>query len=117
MGRAARHEEGRVIMYADNLTKSIKAAIETTNKRREIQIGYNQKHNVKPQPIIKAITDVFRFDEDEKALPKKEFLKEYLHKLKNQLDLARRNLQFDKAATIADKIKEVKAKMEEASKE
>lgn len=112
MGRAARHEEGKVIMYADSLTRSIKAAMETTNKRRQIQIDYNKKHHVKPQPIVKAITDIFRFDEDEKALPKKEFLKEYLHKLKNQLDLARRNLQFDKAASIAEKIKEVKAKME-----
>ncbi len=117
MGRAARHEEGRVIMYADSLTKSIKAAMETTNQRRQIQLDYNKKHHVKPRPIVKVITDIFRFDEDEKALPQKEFLKEYLHKLKNQLDLARRNLQFDKAASIAEKIKTVKAKMEEPPKE
>ncbi len=117
MGRAARHEEGRVIMYADSLTKSIKAAMETTNQRRQIQLDYNKKHHVKPRPIVKVITDIFRFEENEKALPKKEFLKEYLHKLKNQLDLARRNLQFDKAASIAEKIKTVKAKMEEPPKE
>ncbi len=107
MGRAARHPEGKVIMYADNLTGSIKKAIETTNRRRKAQIEYNEKHGVSPSPIIKGIKDTFVSKEEESAVPKKEFMKEYLRKLKSQLEMARRNLQFDKASEIKRQIEKL----------
>lgn len=113
MGRAARNIEGKVIMYADNLTGSIKKAIETTNRRRQMQIEYNKKYNKKPQAIIKDIKDTFRAKEEEE-LPKKEFMKEYLRKLKSQLELARRNLQFDKAAQLKNKIDQLSKKLKDS---
>ncbi len=112
MGRAARNAEGKVIMYADNLTGSIKKAIETTTRRRQIQIEYNKQHNKQPQAIVKDIKDTFHAKEEEE-LPKKEFMKEYLRKLKSQLELARRNLQFDKAAEIKSQIEKIQEKIKD----
>jgi len=117
MGRAARHPEGRVIMYADKITGSMKRAIDLTNKRRDIQNEYNKKNGFKPEPIIREIKDTFKdqLPGEEDVLPKKEFLNEYLKELKSKLDLARRNLQFDKAALIKSKIDQLSKKLKDPS--
>lgn len=115
MGRAARHPEGKVIMYADSITGSMKKAIDLTQKRREIQDKYNKEHGFKPQPIIKEIKDTFhdQLPEEEAVLPKKEFLNEYIKELNSKLDLARRNLQFDKAAQLKERIDALKKKLKD----
>lgn len=114
MGRASRHPQGRIIMYADKITGSMKQAIAETNRRRKIQAEYNKKNNVAPQAIVKNIKDtlsVYQKENEENYLPADEFKKEYLKQLKSQLDLARRNLQFEKAAEIKAKIDVVTEKI------
>lgn len=111
MGRTARHPKGHIIMYADNMTGSMKAAISETNRRRKIQADYNKKHNKKPQQVVKAIRETLAPKEEKEEglkLPHEEFIREYLRELKNKLDLAQRNLQFDKAAMIKQQIDKVK---------
>jgi len=117
MGRAARHQDGLVIMYADKVTRSMKRAIEETTRRRIIQEAYNKEHNVSPATILKSINETLSMrDKKEERMPADEFIKEYLKELNARLDLARRNLQFDKAADIKKKIDEVKAKTIDAKK-
>ncbi len=105
MGRAARHKNGHIIMYADRITRSMKKAIKETKRRRKIQESYNKIHRTEPMTVIKPIRETLVEEEkEEERLPKKEFLKEYLKQLKYQLNLARRNLQFKKAAKIKSRI-------------
>lgn len=114
IGRAARNSEGRVILYADKMTGSIKQALEETNRRREKQIKYNTEHGITPKTIIKSIsstlremseTDFIKDDskevEDLKNIDKK--LKEYNRKMKE----AAQNLEFEQAMVYRDKIKEL----------
>ena len=115
IGRAARNAHGRVILYADRMTGSIKDALEETNRRREKQIRYNQEHNITPQTIKKSIasslkemteTDFLKQEtkqevEDLKNIDKK--LKEYTRKMKE----AAQNLEFEEAMVYRDKIKEL----------
>jgi len=114
MGRASRHPEGHIIMYADKITSSMKKAIKETKRRRKIQKEYNRSHNLKPLPITKEVRDTLSLlsREKEETSPKEEFLKEYFKQLKYQLDLARRNLQFEKAAQIKEKIEKFKSKID-----
>ncbi len=117
VGRAARHEEGRVIMYADHQTGSMKRTIDETNRRRDIQQAYNQEHNITPKSISRAVGDLLpRAPKEEKPkldlkkIPKDEY--DYLIRdLTSQMDLAAANLEFEKAAELRDLIAEVKAKM------
>ena len=109
MGRASRHPRGHIIMYADQLTLSMKKAIQETKRRRKIQECYNKRHKLKPEAVIKEIKETLSpREEKEEKLPQKEFVKEYLKELKIKLDLARRNLQFEKAAEIQEKIETIK---------
>ncbi|TAK89544.1 excinuclease ABC subunit UvrB [Patescibacteria group bacterium] len=117
IGRAARHVEGRVIMYADNITRSMKVAIDTTQERRKIQTAYNDKHGITPAGIQKALSermqaeeaaetdDIKKFNIDD--IPKDE-RKHLLSELENQMKLAAENLQFEKAAALRDQIDEIK---------
>lgn len=117
IGRAARHVEGKVIMYADRITGSMKVAIEETNRRREKQTAYNEAHGITPQGIQKAIAE--RMAEEREAeladvqaldlakIPKDE-LKYLLKQLNEQMDLAAANLQFEKAAELRDQIAEIR---------
>jgi excinuclease ABC subunit B len=114
MGRASRHPQGKVIMYADKITSSMQRAIDETNRRRKIQEEYNKKNKVAPKAIIKDIRDslsLLSLKKDDGEEPKEEFLKDYLKQLKYKLDLARRNLQYEKAAEIKEKIDELKEKV------
>ncbi len=119
VGRAARHVEGRVIMYADTVTGSMQRTIDETNRRRKIQEAYNKEHGITPQGIAKAVEKGLRPDLPEEAKKAKLDLKkipkdEYKHLLKDlsaQMDLAAANLEFEKAAELRDIISDIKAKM------
>jgi len=111
MGRASRHPQGKVIMYADTVTGSMRRAIEETNRRRVIQEVYNKKHGTSPAPIVKEIKETLSSrDKQPEVLPKDEFIREYAKELNAKLDLARRNLQFEKAAIIKKQLDEIKSK-------
>ncbi|HIA91833.1 TPA: excinuclease ABC subunit UvrB [Candidatus Saccharibacteria bacterium] len=111
IGRAARHVEGRVIMYADNITRSMKAAIDETDRRRKIQKSYNKKHGITPEGIQKNIDKGMRADIpdsdkkklDPRKIPKGE-IPHLIRDLTNQMDLAAKNLEFEKAAELRDLI-------------
>lgn len=121
IGRAARHMEGKVLMYADTTTRSMKAAIDETNRRRSIQEAYNTEHNQKPVSIAKEIDEGLRalIPDKEKDKPKKLNLNkipkdEYRSLIKDltgQMELASANLEFEKAAELRDQIADIKARM------
>lgn len=116
IGRAARHREGMVIMYADNMTGSMERAIKVTRDRREVQERYNAEHGITPTSIQKAIEERMHDEEeaetaDVKAIdfakvPKDE-LKYLQRQLKEQMQLAAANLQFEKAAELRDQLGEI----------
>jgi excinuclease ABC subunit B len=120
IGRAARNVEGRVIMYAETLTDSMKRAISETNRRRQIQMEYNKRHGIIPTTVKKAVRDVIEAtkvaedaadyvpDKDVVRMNKKE-LKSYIEKLEIQMKEAAKNLEFEKAARLRDIIFELKA--------
>ncbi|HEX8762259.1 MAG TPA: excinuclease ABC subunit UvrB [Candidatus Saccharimonadales bacterium] len=119
VGRAARHVEGRVIFYADNVTKSMKATIDETTRRRKIQEDYNKTNNITPTGVSKAIEKGMRPDLPEEAkrakvdlkkIPKDEY-KALVKDLTAQMELASANLQFEQAAELRDIILDIKAKM------
>lgn len=121
IGRAARHENGTVLMYADRITRSMKAAIDETNRRRTIQEAYNTEHNQKPISIAKEIDEGLRAiipdkDKDKpprldlKKIPKDEY-KTLIKDLTGQMELASANLEFEKAAEIRDMIADIRSKM------
>lgn len=117
IGRAARHVEGRVIMYADNITESMKYAIDETNRRRKYQEEYNKRYNIKPKSIKKEIRGRLIDEEEDKDVDmdiermdirqKKILLKE----LNEEMLIAADRLQFEKAAELRDQIKEIKLSM------
>jgi excinuclease ABC subunit B len=118
IGRAARHVEGRVIMYADRITDSMKYAIDTTTARRAVQEAYNLEHGITPEGIKKAMGERMQAAvEAETAdvreihpqdIPKEERTK-LIADLGKQMQLAAENLQFEKAALLRDQIDELKA--------
>lgn len=117
IGRAARHQEGRVIMYADTITGSMKRAIDETNRRREIQQVHNKKHNITPAGIAKAIDKGMRLDYPDDQKPKldvrkipKDEIKHVIRDLTRQMELASANLEFEKAAELRDMIGTLKDK-------
>lgn len=121
MGRAARNEAGQVIMYADRITDSMKQAIGETERRREIQEAYNEKHNITPRTIKKEVRDVIRAtmvaDEQSEYLeehPKltnltKNERAEVIEKMEQEMKQAARELNFEKAAELRDLVLELKA--------
>lgn len=119
VGRAARHVEGRVIMYADRVTGSMQRTLDETRRRRIIQEKYNTDHNQTPEGISKSIEKGMRPDLPEEAKTAKLNLKkipkdEYGHLIKDltsQMDLAAANLEFEKAAELRDIIDDIKKKL------
>lgn len=119
VGRAARHVEGRVLMYADHITGSMQRTIDETNRRRKIQEAHNKKHGITPEGIIKNIEKGMNPELTEEAKKAKLDLKkipkdEYGHLVKDltsQMDLAAANLEFEKAAELRDIITDIKSKL------
>jgi excinuclease ABC subunit B len=118
VGRAARHQEGRVIMYANVITKSIQHTLDETTRRRKIQDDYNKKHGITPTGVSKEIEEGLRavipkeaqmVKRDIKKIPKDEYAR-VIKDLTAEMDLASANLQFESAAEIRDLINEIKAK-------
>lgn len=119
MGRAARHLNGHVIMYADRITKSMKAAIDETTRRRKVQEAYNSQHGITPESIRKAIADS-RLAGTKESLPgiqegvidasklNSDEVKLYIEELNDQMELASQNLEFELAAKLRDQITELK---------
>lgn len=112
IGRAARNTEGKVIMYADELTDSMEKSISETNRRRAIQSEYNQKHGITPQTIQKSIRDTIKATvvEDIQAkydIKENETIEDIINKLTDEMLKHAANMEFEKAAELRDKIKEL----------
>jgi len=120
MGRASRHIDGQVIMYADTVTRSMQAAIDETQRRRQIQQAYNKEHGITPQGIRKAIKDISR---RVKAVaetrspytfaspPTREDVTRLVKELEAQMKTAARSLEFEKAALLRDRISELRKEL------
>jgi excinuclease ABC subunit B len=122
VGRAARHVEGTAVMYADRITDSMQRAIDETERRREIQMAYNEAHGIEPASIVKSVrdlTDRVRKEAvpepieglDPLQLPKDE-LDHLIRELKRQMEQAAKDLEFEKAAVLRDQIYDLRAAME-----
>lgn len=120
IGRAARHVDGKVVMYGDNMTDSMRLAIDETRRRRQIQEKYNREHNITPRGISKAIDEGLRaiIPQKEDGKPKLDLRKiprdEYKNLVKDltaQMNLASANLEFERAADLRDLIAEIREKM------
>ncbi|HQK28038.1 MAG TPA: excinuclease ABC subunit UvrB [Smithellaceae bacterium] len=118
-GRAARNINGKVIMYADKITKSIQACLDETTRRRAIQKKYNEENNITPESIIKSISNVLSsiYEADYMTVPlaerknlllKEEDLPTLIAELSTEMKQAAKNLEFEKAADLRDEIKELK---------
>ena len=112
IGRAARNTEGKVIMYADELTESMEKAISETNRRRKIQEEYNRVHGITPKTIQKSVRDSIKASIIEEAeakynINKGETIEEVINKLTDEMLKYAANMQFEKAAELRDKIKEL----------
>ena len=115
-GRAARHLEGRVIMYADRMTGSMDRAIQETNRRRDIQLAYNKQHGITPESIIKQVRVTRRADSAHDDVPDVDRLAKFIKKanqeemetmirtLEDEMDIAAKNLEFEKAAELRDRV-------------
>lgn len=119
IGRAARNSEGKVIMYADKITKSMESAIAETKRRREIQMLYNEEHNITPTTIKKKVRDAIEAtvvaDEETiygiKETDNVEEIKENIAALQAEMMEAAQNLQFERAAELRDKIKQLEERI------
>jgi excinuclease ABC subunit B len=121
IGRAARHIEGHVVMYADRVTNSMRRAIEETYRRRAIQVAYNERHGIVPsfpKKPIRDLSDQVRTAAEERAgyvaedIPKDEMAR-LVKDLEGQMRQAAKNLEFERAAALRDQIVEVRRRMEE----
>jgi len=118
IGRAARNLDGRVIMYADNMTGSMTRAIDETNRRRKIQEEYNRKNNIQPKSIIKNIKDVMKatiaaeeeeeYKTDKIQLSSKADIDKRIKQLDEKMMVSASKLEFEKAAKYRDEINELK---------
>ena len=123
IGRAARNVDGRVIMYADGISKAMKAAIDETDRRRKIQNEYNEAHGITPESVKKSVRSVieatkaadkemeFYKGKSPLELTKKE-LQDYVKKLEKEMKQAAKDLQFERAAQLRDQIFEYKVRLE-----
>ena len=117
MGRAARNINGKVILYADKMTDSMKRAISETQRRRKVQEAYNKKHNCTPQTIKKSISTIR--DEDRSKVKEidtkiksidPELLPDLIQSLEKQMEDAAKRLEFEVAAVLRDKLEALKSK-------
>ena len=123
IGRAARNSEGHVIMYADNMTDSMRLAIEETNRRRELQKAYNEEHGITPRTIQKAVRDLIRisrevaqeelqFEKDPESMSEKE-LEKLIGDVQKKMKKAAADLNFEAAAMLRDQMVELKKQLQE----
>ena len=123
IGRAARNAEGHVIMYADTVTDSMRKAIDETNRRRSIQMKYNEEHGITPQTIKKAVREVMRIskkveaggfdlEKDIESMSRKE-LEVVVKKIQKKMNQAAADLNFEEAAALRDQMLEIKKQMAE----
>ena len=126
IGRAARNSEGHVIMYADSITKSMKYALDETARRREIQDAYNKEHGITPKTIVKEIRDLISNEvaEDVPRNDKKEIesmtrkeLETEIKKLTKNMNIAAADLNFEAAAELRDRIRELKVALRDYDKD
>ena len=121
IGRAARNAEGHVIMYADTVTESMQIALDETNRRRAIQMKYNQENNITPQSIQKAVRDLIsiskviakeemQFEKDPESMSRKE-LEKLIAEVQKKMQRAAADLNFEAAAELRDKMIELKEKL------
>ena len=137
MGRAARNVEGHVVMYADQMTRSMTAAIGETQRRRAVQQAYNEEHGIDPQTITKAVTDILAFlrpneqkapsPNDGKRSRKRDKpmadisnmhsddLERLVRTLEEEMNEAAGDLRFEYAARLRDEIKDLKREMRESA--
>ena len=112
IGRAARNVNGHVIMYADRITGSMRGAIDETNRRREIQMRYNEEHGITPESVRKKVADIIEIGKKQKPDANKKLTKleraRMIEELTAEMREAARTLEFEKAAYLRDKIKELK---------
>ena len=116
IGRVARHLEGKAILYADKMTRSINAAIEETDRRRLKQEAYNKEHNITPQAIVKAVEEQEHWQETHRANKKKKHkiltgkeLDKHIKTLRKEMFQAAENLEFEEAAKLRDELHEYEA--------
>ena len=123
IGRAARNADGHVVMYADTITDSMRHAIDETNRRRSIQMKYNEEHGITPQTIRKAVREVMRIskkvevsgfdvEKDLESMNRKE-IEAVLKKLHKKMNMAAADLNFELAAQLRDQIIEIKKQLEQ----
>lgn len=108
IGRTARNAEGKVIMYADRITDSMKRAIDETNRRREIQQKYNEEHGIVPKTIVKAVSGVIAATTALEEETPENNAAMVLSKLENEMRIAAEELRFEDAAKIRDRIKRLR---------
>ena len=127
VGRAARNVDGHVVMYADQITDSMQAAIDETNRRRSIQQKYNAEHNITPQTIKKAVRDLIsiskviakeelQFEKDPESMNRSE-LEKLIAKVEKEMRKAAADLNFEAAAELRDKMAELKRKLQDLDKD
>lgn len=126
IGRAARNSEGHVIMYADSITKSMKYALDETARRREIQDAYNKEHGITPKTIVKEIRDLISNEvaedvprndkKDIESMTRKE-LEAEIKKLTKNMNIAAADLNFEAAAELRDRIRELKVALRDYDKD
>lgn len=126
IGRAARNSEGHVIMYADSITKSMKYALDETARRREIQDAYNKEHGITPKTIVKEIRDLISNEVEEdvprndkkdiESMTRKE-LETEIKKLTKNMNIAAADLNFEAAAELRDRIRELKVTLRDYDKD
>ena len=123
IGRAARNSEGHVIMYADKITDSMRIAIDETERRRKVQMAYNEEHGITPQTIQKGVRDLIavskkvaaeemRLEKDPESMSEKE-LEKLIRELEKQMKKAAAELNFEAAAELRDKLIELKRLLKE----
>ena len=121
IGRAARNAEGHVVMYADTITESMQIALSETDRRREIQMKYNEEHGITPTTIKKAVRDLIaiskviareemRFEKDPESMSRKE-LEKLIADVQKKMQKAAADLNFEAAAELRDKMIELKSKL------